>query len=463
MSRFRRRRSLGTAVAVALAVVVMPFGAVPAGAQSVKCPVKALAQARSKPVEIVMWHSMNRANEEALQSLTDQFNASQSDVRVKLLNTTSYNDTFIKYRAGLSGGDLPDVVQIEDTGLQGMIDSQSIVPIAACIKADKYDTDDFVERVLDYYTVEKTLYGMPFNVSNPVLYYNKQAFQKAGLDPEKPPATLDDVRAASQKLVDTGSTKFGYSIKLDPWYLEQWLAKAGKPYVNNANGRAKRTTGVVFDTKAGREIFAWLDSMVDDKLALNTGPPEGNVDNLLAIGAGNSAMTIDTSANLGTIFQVLGSGAFPNVTIGVAPMPGPKGKGGVLVGGAALYIPRKSSPEKQAAAWEFIKFLNEPASQAAWAVGTGYVPIRKSALDESVLKAAWARTPEYKVAYDQLVTGVNNVATAGPVIGPYREVRDAVVNSMTRMLTQGVDPKTALSDAAKKANEEISAYNTRVG
>jgi len=184
---------------------------------------------------------------------------------------------------------------------------------------------------------------------------------------------------------------------------------------------------------------------------------------MLAIGAGNAGMTIETSANLGTILDVLGSGQFPNVTVGVAPMPGPVGKGGILVGGAALYVPKKSSPEKQAAAWKFIKFLNEPANQAQWAVGTGYVPIRKSALDDPTLKAAWAKTPEYKVAYDQLVTGVNNVATAGPVFGAYDDVRDTVVNSITAMLTSGTDPKTALHQAATKANEQIAAYNARIG
>jgi sn-glycerol 3-phosphate transport system substrate-binding protein len=462
MPRSRRLAVLGALVATAAAILV-PLGPAPAGAQAARCPVQALDRAAGKPVEIVMWHSMNRANEETLQALTDAFNASQGDVRVRLLNTTSYTDTFTKYRAGLGGGELPDIVQIEDTGLQGMIDSQSIVPVAACIKADRYDTSDFIPRVLDYYTVEKTLYGMPFNVSNPVLYYNKQAFENADLDPETPPTNLDEVRTASEALVETGTTKFGYSIKLDPWYLEQWLAKAGRPYVNNRNGRARRADAVVFDTKAGREIFAWLDEMVDDELALNTGPPEGNIDNMLAIGAGNAAMTIDTSANLGTVLQVLGSGQFPNVTIGVAPMPGPTGKGGVLVGGAALYIPKASSPEKQAAAWEFIKFLNEPVNQARWAVGTGYAPIRQSALDEPVLQAAWAESPEYRVAYDQLVGGVDNVATAGPVIGPYAQVREAVENALTRMLTQGVAPPAALTDAAETADDELAAYNARVG
>ena len=456
-----------TVLLVALVVgaaVVVPVGASPAGAAATNCPVKALDQAKSKPVEIVMWHSMQRANEETLQKLTDQFNASQSDVKVKLLNTTSYTDTFTKYRAGLTSGDLPDIVQLEDTSLQSIVDSQSVVPISACIKADKYDTSDFIPRVLDYYTVQKTLYGMPFNVSNPVLYYNKQAFQKAGLDPEKPPTSLDEVRAASEKLVSSGATKYGYAVKLDPWYLEQWLAKAGNPYVNNGNGRAKRATKVVFQNKTGQEIFSWLDSMVNDKLALNTGTPEGaNINNLLAIGNDNAAMTIDTSANLGSILQVLGGGQFPNVTIGVAPMPGPVGKGGVLVGGAALYMPQKSSPEKQAAAWKFIKFLDEPANQATWSAGTGYAPLRTSAVTQPVLEALWAKSPEFKVSYDQLVTGVNNVATAGPVIGPYLEVRDAVQNAMTVMLSSSVTPKDALGQAAAKANAEISAYNARIG
>ncbi|MFM8302837.1 MAG: ABC transporter substrate-binding protein [Actinomycetota bacterium] len=452
------------AVVVAAVVVTVATPAVPpAGAATTKCPVRALDKATGKPVEIVMWHSMPRASEETLQRLTDRFNAAQTDVRVKLLNTTSYSDTFTKYRAGLSSGELPDLVQIQDTSLQGMIDSQSVVPIGACVEADRYDTRDIIPRALSYWTVAGTLYGMPFNVSNPVLYYNQLAFQKAGLDPGAPPATLNEVRAAAQKLVDTGTTKYGYSIKLDPWYLEHWLAKSGKPYVDNGNGRAKRATAVAFDTKAGREIFAWLDKMVDDKLALNTGPPAGNIDNLLAIGAGNAAMTIDTSGNLGSILQVLGSGQYPDVKIGVAPMPGPVGRGGVLVGGAALYIPKASSPEKQAAAWRFVKFLLEPSSQAEWSVGTGYVPLRRSALDDPVLKAAWAATPEYRVAYEQLLSGVNNVATAGPVIGPYAEVRDVVVNALTRMLTEGVDPKTALTGAADEANREIEAYNARVG
>jgi sn-glycerol 3-phosphate transport system substrate-binding protein len=319
--------------------------------------------------------------------------------------------------------------------------------------------------VLSYYTVKGTLYPMPFNVSNPVFYYNKKAFTQAGLDPNRPPKTLDEVKADAQKLKSSGAvSKAGYGLKTDPWILEQWLAKAGAPYVNNGNGRKARATTVAFDVKAGQQVFGWMSDMVSSGLAeVNSDQGPAQYDNLLGIGNGNHAMTIDTSASLGTIGQVLSSGQYPNVELGVAPMPGPVGKGGVLVGGAALYLSNKSKPEKQAAAWEFAKFLNDPASQAQWAAATGYVPDRQSSTKMPAVQDLWAKTPGYKVAYDQLITGVNNVATSGPVIGDYQGVRDAVRNAEQSMFTQGVKSKSALNAAKSNANSALQEYNSRIG
>src|SRR5260370_34153592 len=97
-------------------------------------------------------------------------------------------------------------------------------------------------------------------------------------------------------------------------------------------------------------------------------------------------MTIDTSATLGTITNLLNNGQYPNVELGAAPMPGPVGKGGVLVGGAAMYISNKSSPEKQAAAWQFLKFLDSPETQATFAAASGYLPVRKAAISRPALQ-----------------------------------------------------------------------------
>jgi len=429
------------------------------GAAAGKCPLGAIAKAPRKPVDITVWHAMTQANETTLKQLTDQFNGSQTDVRVKLVNQTNYEDTFTKFKAGLGSGDLPDLVQLQDISLQLMIDSRAILPAQACVDADKYDLSDHIIRVVDYYKVKGVLWPMPFNVSNLVLLYNKQAFTKAGLDPEKPPATFDEIRAASEKIVASGAAKAGIALKRAPEYPEQWLAKAGQPYVNNGNGRQRRATAVTFDNQAGLDIYTWLASMVKDKLAVST--PNKGFDHLLAVANANTAMTIESSASLGTIVGVLGN--YPSVTLGVGAFPGPLGQGGVLVGGAAMYIVNKSSPAKQEAAWRFAKFLDEPASQATWSAGTGYVPIRKSAIDLEPIKKRWAEVPGFKVAYDQLLAGATNTATAGPVIGDYAGVRKAVENALTAMITTGTPPKTAIDQAAQRANAAIKDYNVRVG
>jgi sn-glycerol 3-phosphate transport system substrate-binding protein len=465
MTRRPMRAMLAAVLAAAALAVVIPGAAVPAGAQGGgKCPLNALKKA-DKPVEIIFWHSMPQSNEEALNRLTDQFNSSQSDVKVSLVNQTTYEDTQSKYIAGLSTGDLPDLVQMEDTALQQMIDTGSVLPVQACVKADKYDLSDHVPRVVDYWTVEDTLWAMPFNVSNPILLYDKAKFRQVGLDPESPPTTLDEVMEASQTLKDSGVvSNAGFGLKMHPWYFEQWLAKANTLYVDNGNGRESRAGAAAFNSRAGREVFTWMSEMVDKGLAV-TNPYLGGgaVDNLLGIGSGSHAMTIDSSASLGTIFDVLASGQFPGVEPGVAPMPGISAKGGNSVGGAALYITNKAAPAKQAAAWEYAKFLNEPQSQADWAAATGYVPIRTSAVDLPEVQAAWAEQPGFKVAYDQLLTGTNSLATSGPVIGDALGVRAAVVEAMERMFNEGAAPKAALKSAKQGADAAMQDYNSRVG
>jgi len=376
----RRPRRMVRSVAVgALAALVLGLAACGGGGgggneksapEAGDCPVDALAKAQG-PVDIVMWHAMTRANEDELKRLTDAFNSSQSKVRVKLVNQTTYKDAFTKYKAGLSSGDLPDLVQLEDTTPQQMIDTASVVPVDACAKADGYEMSDFVPAVLARYRVKGQLWPMPFNVSNPVFYFDKNAFRKAGLDPDKPPATLDEVKAAAEAVKTRLGYKAGYGLKLDPWYLEQWMAKSDQLYVNNDNGRKGRATKVEFDDATGEETFAWMSDMVHSGLAV-TNSADGNAsfNNLLGIGAKEVAMTVDTSAALGTISQVLGSGQYPDIELGVAPMPGPSTKGGVLVGGGVLYISKKSSAARQAAAWEFAKFLVTPENQAAWGAAT---------------------------------------------------------------------------------------------
>jgi sn-glycerol 3-phosphate transport system substrate-binding protein len=459
--------SLAISAALITTAVPGPAGAaVPGAAALPACPVNAL-QKVSSPVQITLWHQFPRANEQAIQALTDQFNSSQTKVHVTLVNQTTYEDLFNKYVAGLSTGDLPDVAQIEDEGLQQMIDTHSVLPVQSCIKADHYtELNDFLDRAVRYYTVKGVLWAMPFNVSAPVLYYNKKAFTKAGLDPNKPPQTLDQIKADAQKLKASGAvTQAGFGLKNDPWYLQQWLAKTNNTFVNNGNGRNGRATQVTLNSSTGQVAFAWMADMVKSGLAVENDylNPSSAFNNLLGIGNGNLAMTIDTSAALGTIQQLLSSGQYPNVELGVATLPSPPGGGGFRVGGAALYISAKSSPQKQAAAWQYLKFLDSSASQAQFAVDTGYIPNRKSAVTVPALQDRWAKVPGFRVAYDELLSGAANVASSGPVFGDFLGVRKAITDAEGPMFSGGTSSKAALAAAISKANSVLAAYNSRVG
>jgi sn-glycerol 3-phosphate transport system substrate-binding protein len=428
-----------------------------------ECPVDALDDADGT-VEVTFWHSMARENEATLDKLVDGFNGSQDKVRVKAVFQGAYDDTLTKYRASTQGGARPDVVQIEDSALQTVIDSGTVLPLQACVDADDYSLDDNLPRALAYYSVDRTLYALPFNLSNPILYYNKIAFRDAGLDPNDPPATLAEVRRASQQIVRNTDVGTGLAFLGDPWFFEQWLATGGDLYVDNDNGRSERADSVVFDSAEGRETFEWLDSMVADGLASFVGTDTASIDHLLAIGNENAAMTISSTAALGTVSALLESGSFPNVELGVGPMPGFQSPdGGVTPGGAALYVVNSDDDEKLAASWEFLKYLNTPRAQAIWSAGTGYIPAGKKAAEQPIIQKLWAEQPGFKVAYDQLLAGPTNFATAGALYGNFQAVRDAVAAGVERMLSANTSADDALSGAADEVNSAIQSYNDRIG
>lgn len=432
----------------------------PAQAAAASCPLSSLAKHKGT-VNIDFWESMVTANGKTLQALTDRFNSSQHKVHVTLVQQKSYTTTWVKYQSGLSSGQLPAVVQLTSTDLQGMVDSRSVLPVQSCITAAHYKTGDFIPRVLAAYKVGGAEIGMPFAVSGPVLLYNKLAFQADGIS--APPATLTQLVADAAILQAHGS---GMGLKLDPWHLETWLASADQLFVNAGNGRKGRATKAVFDTAVAKKIWTDLATLVKTGDA-GTNPATGpsGYDNLLGIGSGKYAMTIDTTAVLGTVTAVLASGQYPNVQLGVAPFPvySTKVHGGIEVGGSALYISNRQPAVDQAASWQYITFLDSTASQAAWAKGTGYIPTRKSSATTSTVKALWSAEPGYKVAYEQLVNGKNTDAADGAVLGPYTQVRIAELNAEESMFQGGVAPAAALANAVQQIDQVLSQYDRRVG
>src|SRR5580698_3851594 len=365
--------SAGSAATTAAVTAAGP--AAPAGAASLpSCNLKALASHKGT-VNITFWNSMVQANGTTLAAITSAFNSSQTKVHVTLVNQASYDDTWQKYEAGLSNGQLPDAVQLEDQRTQAAIDTQSFLPVQSCMNAAKYSTSDYLTRPLNYWKVNGVQEALPFAVSAPIVYYNQNAFTKAELNPANPPLTLPQMVSDAKALKASGS---GMGLVLDPWHLETWLASANQLFVNNKNGRSTRATAAVFNNKTAVSIFSQLSTLVRSGYATTnpaTGPDQ--YDNLLGIGSGKYGMTIETSAALGTVTQLLGSGKYANVKLGIGAFPtySSSTQGGIEPGGSGVYISNKASPLHQAAAWQYISYLCNTQSQATWAAGTGYIPV----------------------------------------------------------------------------------------
>jgi sn-glycerol 3-phosphate transport system substrate-binding protein len=469
MTNGRVRRRSHAALALALVLGIAACGGSSSdgssettAARTDACGLDVFAAA-PKPVKVTFWHEMSRANADWLKSATDAFNASQGDVHVELVQFPNYQDLLTKYLAGLSTHDLPDLFHPEDTTVQRLIDSQSVIPVQACVDADHYPLGKFLPRATAYFSSQGELYGMPWSLSNPILWYDKTAFVKAGLDPAKPPTTLAELREYSQKIVDSGAAKHGIALRVEPYVFEFLTAKSGSTLVNNGNGRDKRATAATIDTPVGRKIWTWWRDMVTSGLALNTGGASGNIDHMLAIGTGDAAMPIDASGVLGTVKQVLESGQYSTVKLATAPLPSIDGGGGVPVGDGSLWITKAATPARRAAAWQFVKYLSSPEQQASLAVEGGFVPIRTDAADVDALQQRWTAEPEYRVAYDQLVSGPVNDATVGSLIGDYQGVRDAIKDGMLSMLTSGASVDEGIKQAQREADDAIRAYNERLG
>ena len=435
------------------------------------CPVSALDERdpAAGPVRITFWHTMTNVLEESLVALTDAYNASQDRVVVELSNQNGYEQVIDTYFQS-GHADRPHLVQMPDYMVQQMADANTVVPSGACIQTENYDISALLPRALLQYQTGGVQWSMPFNVSNPVLYYNRVMFEEAGLDPDDPPLTLEELREFSEALVDSGAATFGWAVDtgIDSgggWFLEQWFARAGLPYSDNGNGRGARSTEVLFNVPEAVDMLGFVQEMVLDGLAVNVGDNPGAQDVLLKLADPEqpAAMGITTSAGLGTVMTVLDGGLIPGLTsddIGIGPMPGPTDTPSAIVGGASLYIVRDKGDAESAAAWDYIKYLISAESQSEWAATTGYVPVNVDAVELDPLAATYAADPRFRVAYDQVLAGADDFASVGPVLGPMREIRSVTAQMMAHIY-DGTAVEDALAAATEQANLLIIDYANR--
>jgi sn-glycerol 3-phosphate transport system substrate-binding protein len=415
-----------------------------------------------EPINVTFWHSMSGPLAGALQRIVDEFNQSQSEYRVELVFQGSYTDSLNKLINSVPSGNIPTMIQLDDVSTQIMVDSGAITPAQEFVDEEGYDLSGFDPKALSYYTVDGVLYSMPFNLAGPILYYDRQAFEEVGLDPDKPPRTLDEVREYSQKLTvrnEQGEvTRSGIALQISPWFFEQMLAKQSALYVNNGNGREGRATEAVFDSEAGKRIIEWWDEMVEEGLAYNAG--RQGTDAMLKLASGEAAMAMESTAALGAAVALISIAGEDPKRLGTGPLPAPEGEGGgIILGGASFWIMKDRPDDEQQGAWEFIKFAASAEQQAQWHADTGYFPSRLSAYDLPVAVQRRQQFPQFETAVKQLRDSPDNPATQGALLGPFKSVRDSITQAFERVLAGGADPDQELEAAAEKANEVIEEYN----
>ncbi|TVT28395.1 ABC transporter substrate-binding protein [Amycolatopsis rhizosphaerae] len=415
-------------------------------------------------VDITFWHAMSGTNGQTLQRLVDQFNQ-QNQGRIKVtLNYKGQYDTALAAYKNASAQQRPDLMQMYDIGTRYMIDSKTVVPMQSFIDVDHYDVSDIQPNIAGYYTVDKKLYSMPFNTSMPLLYVNREAFTKAGLDPDKPPATLDEITAAARKIKETpGETvQYGFGATLYGWFVEQWNAVADQALCDADNGRTGRVSKVNLANDTTVKLVQWWQQMVGEGLAMKLDSNTDNGDN--AFNSGTVAMALESTGSLGGF--VKGAAAAKNpftVSTGYYPKVNAGDTGGPIIGGASLWVMHKDDTAKERAAWELVRYLASAQTQVAWHTSTGYFPISKAALTDPADQQWVGQKPQFATAIKQLQGTKLTYATQGCSVGVMPDIRKDVENALQAAVLQGQDAKQALGTATDTANKQIADYNSKLG
>jgi sn-glycerol 3-phosphate transport system substrate-binding protein len=485
---FATRRRLGLISAVVAAALVAAACSEPPttgsgnavqigpGAELPECPLDALDEAKG-PVEVNLWYGgLVGSTKATMEDIVARFNASQDKVRVTANDQgAAYEEIFRKYEsASATPEQLPDIIYLEDTQLQAMIDGGQVLPAQACMKAAGYDVTDIEPVARSKYSVGDVLYPGYMNVSTPVLYYNKAHWVKAGLDPNDPPQTLDEIYTQAKALKVAGVSEKPLSFRVSRWFFETWLTGIGEDIVNNRDGRQAPATESTFATPEADDLVGWLKKMNDEGLLNAFADTEGSIDQYLALATQQSSMLIETSAASATIADALGG----NVTAaeagidfdasvldkselvpGAAAMPGIESAGKVIPTGGAFYILNTSEPAQQAASWAFLQFMLRPEIAKIWHMNGAYLPIVKAVEDDPEVQAFWTD----KLTGVLLKPAVDQLAAAdpdhpGPLIGPYVDEALAIENALDAVLFEDQDVAESLTHAQDEVTQSLKRY-----
>lgn len=409
----------------------------------------AAVSAMAEPMKLTMYFPVNVGGNVAnlIDSMTAEFNAENPDIQVEAVYTGNYDDTVTAIQTAIQGGNAPDLFVSLATQRFTMASTKMAMPLDDLIAADPEGqafVDDFIDGfMLDSY-VDGQTYSIPFQRSTMVMFYNKDAFNEVGLDPEAPPANWTEMVEYAQKL--TNDKRYGVGIALNSGSA-QW-AFTGFSLENCTNGVGLMNPNgkeVYFNTPENIEALQlWLD--LQNKYNCMAPGIVQWTDLPTQFLAGEVAMIYHTTGNLTNIKN--------NATFdfGVCFMPAGR-QYGAPTGGGNFYITNGISEERQQAAWKYIKFMCETERAAQWSIDTGYVATRNSCYETELLKDYYASFPQALVAYEQLQYAQPELTTYSAA-EMWRILNDNIQAAVTGEMTAA----EAMEAAQEQGDELLADY-----
>ncbi|APD09902.1 MULTISPECIES: ABC transporter substrate-binding protein [Thermus] len=403
----------------------------------------ALAQ-QAKPEDVIkeqcakakvvaeLWHGFTGgAPKTALENLVVEFNKTQQGRCVRPVPQGGYRDLSTKIKAAFAAGKVPAMAQAYENNIALYLEAKALLPIESLgVKLQGVNL-----TFLNAVRFRGMVYGVPFNKSIQVLYYNKDLLKKHGA---KVPTTLEAFVALSKRLSQAEGGPV-YWFQPDASTFAYFFFNLGGSYLQNGK--------LVLNSKEAVEALTLLQNGVKEgwAKAITSGYINQN------LGSGPYAFSVDTSAG----YTYYRQGA--KFDLGVATLPGSKGQAGFgLVQGTNLVVFRQASKEEQGVAKDFLQFVLSPRAQAVFATATGYVPVTEAALKDPVYQGYVAENPDYATIVRQ-----SRYAKFEPALAEWEQIRfDILGQAIKEAILNRVDPKAAL-DKAQKLAEDLLSGRTR--
>ncbi len=418
---------------------------------------------------IAIWHSLDGDVLGFFDEVIAEFEAEHPGIHVE---STRYEGGYtegLKQLAMLDEADRPDVFMGSNSSIRVQHDSGLFVPPAECTGGETPDAlRDLLPIIERTHTVDGTLVAAPYNVSTPVMMYDRKIWRAAGLDPDDPPATFDELDTVIRRLRDSGAAATGMVLydRAASWLVEQSAAQDGHLLVEPANGReGTAVTSVEFETPeaiANLERFRVLNR---EGYILWAGINQSGRDDLLQLVTPDapSGLTLHTSASIGDVVRVVESGLIgAGVEVGAAPMPG-NTPGGLAGGGSWWLLAHDDDVARVGAAWTLVDWLIQPDRLAEMAAFTGYVPTTERAVEAEATTASWDEIPALRIGYEQLAAMPDTDAAAGMQVGPMVEVQRALEVAASVAIDADQDPAEQLHLAEGTALTALGAYDAIYG